>query len=307
LEVKNFLGVYGHVIIDYIIEVPKLPEPNTSIQIDESKTFFGGTGANLARLASHMGVKTALASFVGQDFPNEYFKVLKKGRVDITELKRIDRYGTPKAWIFSDKQGNQCAIVDQGPMKKIKNLPLLTRAAKQSNWVHFGTGKPEYYLKIVRMAVDENRMVAIDPSQEIHYVYNAQNLRKMMNYSDIFFGNESEVTKASKMLRVDGVKGLLRRVPTVVETKGASGSFVHEFDGTTKIPAIKPSKIVDYTGAGDAYRAGFYAGLNHDLDYVRCAALGSSVASFVLEVVGTQTILPTYRKVFTRAKRTGLF
>ena len=74
----NFLGVFGHVNIDYIMNVTKLPEPNTCIQVDNVRKYYGGTGANIAMLASSLGVKTALASFVGSDFPEDFNTILMK-------------------------------------------------------------------------------------------------------------------------------------------------------------------------------------------------------------------------------------
>ncbi len=307
MAVKRFLGVYGHVNLDYIIDVERLPRPNTSIQIERERIYFGGTGGNVARLAAAMGVSTALSSFVGEDFPVAYEVALRKSGVDVTEVMRVAEYGTPRVWIFSDPRGNQMAVVDQGPMRIATKLPLLTATALRSKHVHFCTGRPEYYVKVAREAARAGKMISLDPAQEIHYVYTAKTLRQMIRYTDIFFGNEKEVAKAAGMLNVDGGRGLLKHVRVIVETRGGKGSLVHEKDGTGKIPAIKPRKLVDFTGAGDAYRAGFYAGLSRGFDFVRSAVLGSSASSFALEAKGTQTVLPTYEQVLSRAKKSGAF
>ena len=68
---RNYLGVFGHVNIDLIMELPKLPEPNTSIEVDTKRMYYGGTGANIARWAAKLGVPTSLASFVGRDRSEE--------------------------------------------------------------------------------------------------------------------------------------------------------------------------------------------------------------------------------------------
>jgi len=307
LAVRHFLGVYGHVNLDYIIEVSRLPRPNTSIQIEREQTYFGGTGANVARLAATMGVDTALASFVGEDFPDSYVTALRDSGVDISDVMRVENYATPRVWIFSDPRGNQMAVVDQGPMRIAEKLPLLTETALMADWVHFCTGRPEYYVKVAREASKAGKSISLDPAQEIHYVYTAKTLRSMVRHADLFFGNEKEVAKAAKMMQVTGARGLLRHVEAVIETKGGKGSLVHEKDGTTAVPAIKPRKLVDYTGAGDAFRSGFYAGLSRGHDMAVCAILGSSASSFALEAKGTQTILPTYHQVLMRAKKSKAF
>jgi len=305
MAVKNFLGVYGHVNLDYIIDVRRLPEPNTSIQIERERTYFGGTGANVARRSSCMGVKTALASFVGEDFPVDYAEALRKSGVDISEVRQVKGHMTPKVWIFSDGEGNQMAVVDQGPMRHTVGLPVMLKTALSSEWVHFCTGSPEYYVKVARRATAAGKKISLDPAQEIHYVYTPRTLGQMMRRVNLFFGNEKEVAKAARMLRLKNKRGLLRYVDAVIETRGRKGASVHEMDGTTDVPAIKPRRIVDVTGAGDAFRAGFYAGLSRGMDYRQSAVIGSASASFALEAKGTQTVLPTYGQVLKRARGSG--
>jgi len=307
LAVKQFLGVYGHVNLDYIIDMRRLPRPNTSIQIERERIYFGGTGGNVARLSAMMGVSTALASFVGKDFPKDYEDALRESGVDISGVMKVADYATPRVWIFSDPRGNQMAVVDQGPMRIAAELPVNATTALESEWVHFCTGRPEYYAKVAREAAKEGKFISLDPAQEIHYVYTARTLREMILHADLLFGNRNEIAKAAKMLRVGGARGLLRQVHAVIETRGSKGCLLHQEDGITEIPAIKPRRLVDYTGAGDAFRAGFYAGLSRRHDLVVCAILGSSASSFALEAKGTQTVLPTYRQVLDRARKSKAF
>jgi len=57
--------------MDHIVTLRRLPRPNTSIEILGRRRSFGGTAGNLTRAAARLGVKTALASFVGEDFPSD--------------------------------------------------------------------------------------------------------------------------------------------------------------------------------------------------------------------------------------------
>src|SRR2546428_9532645 len=98
----NFLGVFGHVILDYIANLERLPESNTSVQIIDRQRFFGGTGGNIARIAARLGVPTALASFVGEDFPPEYRDALVADGGDLADLRVVPGTSTPTAWILTD-------------------------------------------------------------------------------------------------------------------------------------------------------------------------------------------------------------
>jgi len=305
--VRNYLGAFGHVVMDHIITLRRLPRPNTSIEILGRRRSFGGTAGNLTRASARLGVKTALASFVGEDFPSDYREALRKDGVDLTDLRAIRGATTPTAWIFSDSAGNQMAIIDQGPMKEGVRLPILRHSVVDVELVHLGTGRPQYYARIARLAAERDRTIAFDPSQEIHYVYTPRLFRALLRHTTYFFGNEAEITQAKRFLRVTSTEGLLRFAPVVVVTLGSRGSVVHTRDGKIRIPRVRPTRVADVTGAGDAYRAGFYAGLSRGLDLRRCGILGSSVASFVVESQGTQTHLPTWTQAVQRARKYASF
>jgi len=305
--VKNFLGAFGHVAMDYIVSLRRLPTPNTSIEILDRQRYFGGTAGNLARAAARLGVKVSLASFVGADFPPDYRQALAKEGVDTNDLRTIARANTPTAWVFSDPKGNQMAVVDQGPMKDAGRLPLLRHSVQDVDLVHLGTGRPEYYLRIAKLASALRKIIAFDPSQEIHYVYTSRLFRELLRRSTYFFGNEAEIVRARRLARVTSTEGLLRAAEVVVVTLGSRGSVIYSRDGRIRIPRVRPRKVVDVTGAGDAYRAGFYAGLSRGLDLRRCGILASAVASFVVEKKGTQSNLPTWSQVLGRARHHATF
>jgi len=305
--VKNFLGAFGHVAMDYIVSLRRLPTPNTSIEILDRQRYFGGTAGNLARAAARLGVKVSLASFVGADFPPDYRQALAKEGVDTNDLRTIARANTPTAWVFSDPKGNQMAVVDQGPMKDAGRLPLLRHSVQDVDLVHLGTGRPEYYLRIAKLASALRKTIAFDPSQEIHYVYTSRLFRELLRRSTYFFGNEAEIVRARRLARVTSTEGLLRAAEVVVVTLGSRGSVIYSRDGRIRIPRVRPRKVVDVTGAGDAYRAGFYAGLSRGLDLRRCGILASAVASFVVEKKGTQSNLPTWSQVLGRARHHATF
>ena len=307
MAVRNFLGVFGHVVLDHILSVPTLPVPDRTVRVLARHRTFGGTGGNIARIAARLGVPTALASFVGEDFPDDYRSALKASGVDLRDLRSVRGYGTATVWIFSDPKGNQTAVVDQGPMAHASKFALLTHAVTSSRVVHLGTGRPEYYRRVAALAERLGKVIAFDPSQEIHYVYTAASFLGLLRRADYFFGNEPEVLAALRFARLRRSRDLLRYVDVVVRTRGERGSEVMAADGTTPIPALRPRRVVDVTGAGDAYRAGFYAGLHRGYDPVRCAFLGSSVASFVVEAAGTQTNIPTWDDALARASRHAQF
>ena len=307
MALRNYVGVFGHVVLDHILTVPRLPRPDTSVAIVDQKRYFGGTAGNLARAAARLGVRTSLAAFVGPDFPADYRTALQKEGVDLRDLRAVSGRSTPEAWVFSDGRGHQMTIIDQGPWTDGVRLPVLRHSVQDVELVHIGTGRPAYYARIAALAKELGRPIAFDPSQEITYVYDRRSFRTLFRKATYFFGNESEIAQAMRFMGAASVRGLLGPVEAVVMTRGARGSVVTTREGKVSIPAIRPRRVVEITGAGDAYRAGFYAGLSRGFDLRRCGLLGSAVASFVVEQKGTQTNLPTWTETVGRARRQAAF
>ena len=86
-------------------------------------------------------------------------------------------------------------------------------------------------------------------------------------------------------------------VPTVIVTLGAKGVFVSQAAGATLIPALKV-KVVDTTGAGDAFCGGFAAGLvKFNGDILAAARFGNVVAGLSVTKFGTAPSMPKAREI----------
>lgn len=290
---SNFVGVFGHVVLDHLLRVPRLPRPGLTVPVERHIVTFGGTAGNVARVAGHLGVPVALASFVGEDFPDDYRQALAGEGVDLGDLRAVPGFPTPQAWILNGPREEQAVLIDQGPMAHGPEFELQEHAVRDSSWIHLGTGQPAYYRRVAELAKDLGKSIAFDPSQEIHYMYHGKDLRALMRAADIFFGNDLEVKRALELLGLERPRDLLTLVDTVVWTRGSKGSTILVQGETKTIPSV-PAKVADVTGAGDAYRAGFYGGLHRGWDLERCGRLGAVVASFILEGHGPQANLPTW-------------
>jgi sugar/nucleoside kinase (ribokinase family) len=106
---------------------------------------------------------------------------------------------------------------------------------------------------------------------------------------DVLFANEDEVTL------LFGARAFDQAVPAVEETgllaaltRGAAGSVVVSSSGPSPVPAAPVGRVVDTTGAGDLFAAGFLYGLTHGMDPERCAGLGSLCAAEVISHLGAR-------------------
>lgn len=297
---RNFLAVYGHVALDYIVSVERLPKPNTFVEIFEERRYFGGTGGNLARLAGALGVPTALAAFVGERFPEDYRAVLEDVGVDLSDLIAVPGEQTPAVWMLSDPKGNQVGFTNQAAMRGADRRPLLTHALETSEIVHVGTGRWKTALRILAAARAKGKQLTFDPAQEIHYVWSRAILPRALRALDYFFSNEEELRVALHYLGCRRPTDLLERTRVLVTTQGRRGSRILTAEERHVIGSVRPRRIVDPTGAGDGYRAGMYAGLARGLELELCGWFGAAAAAFALEGVGAQAVVPTWEAVLGR-------
>ncbi len=292
--VEPYLCIYGHAALDLIMSLERFPEPNTSVDVLEKRRYFGGTGANMAAIAASLGVPTALCTYVGSDFPSDFRSFLESRKVDLRDLVKVDGYETPAVWIVSNRSHEQIAYVYQGPMRDMDHFPLRMSTVESAKIVHISTGRPEYYLRLMAECRKRNKEISFDPAQEIHHIWSHETFKRALPLCDVFFANENELRTAMRYLGLTSPEEITSVVKVFINTRGKQGSVLCSPGGRWKIPAAQPKIITDTTGAGDAFRAGFYAGRYRGYALQECAALGSSTASFIIEEKGSVTNIPTW-------------
>lgn len=296
-----FLTVYGHVCLDQILSLESFPEPNTSVDIREKHRYYGGTGANIATAAAALGVPTALVSYVGPDLPADFRQFMESKGVDLSEVVTVDGYETSTVIVVTSAAQDQIAYVYQGPMRDMGRFELRTAAARASRYVHISTGRPEYYLPLMLECRRLGKDVSFDPAQEIHHIWDRETFRRALPLASRFFGNRNELRTAMRYMDAGRPEDLLAAVPEVITTRGKDGTLAFTGHGSWSVPVARPSAVVDPTGAGDAFRAGYYAGRYRGHDLLESMAYGNAAASFVLEAAGAVTNLPTWEMVEGRA------
>ena len=298
---KPFLSVYGHVSIDQIITVDEFPRPNTSVDALEKTSRLGGISTNISVRASTMGLPTAVCAFVGSDFPKDFEKFMRDSGAIMNEFIKIDEQDTSTAFIVNNSKMDQTVCFLQGAQGCASAHGIeLIKNAERSEAVHFSTGDPDYYIGLMRKLKGKTK-ITFDPAQEIRDKWIDGRFQTALELSDRFFCNEHEAKAAMDYLKIDSLSEIKKEL--VVCTKGAKGSEAY-FDGKKlDIPVIKSKKVVDPTGAGDAFRAGFYAGIHRKYTTAESLIIASAAASFAVEAVGSLSNIPTWEMVLERADK----
>ncbi len=299
----DFLAVYGHTAIDHIVRVADGLPSHGAIAELPFESFLGGNAANIAAMAASLGVPVALASLVGEDFPAEHVEHLSSLGVDTGELVRSADHSTPVCYLLTGPDHRQEGFMTRGCPAPAEGSGMQLGPLDGSRYVHITTGHPSYHIQIARRARELGRPVAFDPGQGLSCRWDGEGFLEMVGLVDLLFLSEGEASLAMEFASVGSHEGLLDVVPAVVVTRGVKGAVMLSRDGMVEGPAIEPSRFEDPTGAGDAFRGGYYAGLWRELPPRECLLLGAAAASFVVEGRGAQANLPTFEEA---AKRAGL-
>jgi sugar/nucleoside kinase (ribokinase family) len=109
------------------------------------------------------------------------------------------------------------------------------------------------------------------------------------DHVDLIFGNEDEVFRLFQVANFEDAVTRLRATRTLAcMTRGAKGAVVVDGSTTTEVPAAPVAKVVDTTGAGDLFAAGFLYGFTHGRDLVGCAKVGALAAAEIIGHMGAR-------------------
>jgi adenosine kinase len=128
---------------------------------------------------------------------------------------------------------------------------------------------------------------AADPSQQLAWSDGAM-VRELVDGATYLFSNDYESALIHSKTGWDAEQ-VRERVQVRVTTHGKDGVVVETRDGERiEVPVVPAVEVIDPTGVGDAFRAGFLAGVSEGLPLERCAQVGCLLATHVIETMGPQ-------------------
>jgi adenosine kinase len=286
--------VTGSVAFDHIMDFPGrfkdhiLPDKvhmlSVSFLVDNLKKVRGGCAANIAYNLALLGERPKMVATVGDDFA-EYRAWLEERGVDTSGTRVIEGDFTASCFITTDLDDNQITGFYTGAMKAAGSLSLLDLLA-EGDAVIISPNDPGAMVNYPKECRERGAAWVYDPGQQIVRL-SGEELLDGVSGARCVIGNDYEMAMIQEKTGRDA-EALLELSETVVVTRGEQGSTIMTRDGQVDVPAAKARRVLDPTGAGDAYRAGLLRGLvrgNAPEQYGRVAALA---AVYAVEEYGTQ-------------------
>ncbi len=285
------ITVTGSLAFDHIMDFPgkfsdhimpdKIHKLNLSFYLETFKKQKGGTAGNIAYNLSLFEIPVGILGVAGSDF-NEYHDFLKTAGIDTSGIKIIEDETTASAFIMTDLADNQIAGFYPGAIKNADSLSL-KNLNYQPSYTVIAPDNPEAMVKFAKECQELRFPFMFDPGMQLPRLTDDQ-LQNGIKGADILIGNDYEMELIRQRIKD---QNLLGSVKVIITTLGEKGSTIQTKDQTLQIPAAKPDQVLDPTGAGDAFRAGFLAGYSKGLDLKICGQMGSVAACYAIEKYGT--------------------
>ncbi|HVO83984.1 MAG TPA: carbohydrate kinase family protein [Syntrophobacteria bacterium] len=286
--------ISGSLAYDRIMDFPGkfadhiLPEKihilNVCFLVNGLEEKFGGTAGNIAYSLALLGERPLIVATAGRDF-DRYEQRLRQYDLPLAGIRRIEEELTAGAYITTDQADNQITGFNPGAMKHPARFQLdgVDPAQTLAIVAPGNLQDMQTYSKAFR---EVGIPYICDPGQNIP-AFSGDQLLAMLTGSAILISNDYELEMIGKKTGLDKA-GLLGRTKAIITTFGEKGSVVATAEREAAIPAVRVERVLDPTGAGDAYRAGLIKGLVSGQPLEEAARVGATCASFAVEHHGTQ-------------------
>lgn len=290
---KNIL-VVGSIAYDHVMhfdgDFKDVMMPNhysLAVTATNRIVSYGGCGGNIAYNLKLLGESPLMIGVAGNDF-ERYKKRFFNLKIDASNVIETENHLTSAAFICTDNQENQITFFDAGAMAVSDTPSLKTLDYKKIGYAIIAPDNPVRMMKTARECSELGIPFIFDPAQEIPFL-KEKDMVWAINKCNLLVVNDYEADLLAKKLHL--TKPELQATPeNYIETHGPKGcTIISKKMGTHYVRAVQPSKIVDPTGCGDAFRAGVLMGLRRGLPIEKAGRAGALIATYNLENAGTQT------------------
>jgi ribokinase len=280
----------GHVNWDVTLRVDALPNPDGEARIDSQHRSGGGSAANVAVALSGMDFDTGLVGSVGDDDNGLLARrELDEAGVDCTHLLESEENETTTKYLIVDERGEVMVLGNEGANEAVTPADVNPEYVRRANHLHLTSQRPDTAAELARIATEAGVSVSFDPGRRLA----ERDFGAALAYSDVMFLNDREARTILDSDLEHPSSELHGRV--VVIKHGEAGAQVDTPEASYDHPGFD-ADVVDTTGAGDAFAAGFLAVLlreggvlGPDADYERALEFANACGALAAMEEGART------------------
>ncbi|MEK7177929.1 MAG: PfkB family carbohydrate kinase, partial [Patescibacteria group bacterium] len=247
--------------------------------------------------------KVKLLGSVGKD-GKEFINFFKKNKIDAAGVIVDKELYTSAGSVITDTKNNQIWGFYYGAAEKIPYTDF-NNMNKETDLLVISANHKNSFLYFQRETIKNKIPYLYDPGMTLTWISDKDLKEGVMNCRYLV-GNDYEIAMILKRLKKT-VQEIAKYGVNVITTLGEEGVRYEENVGNKNfcsvlVKSFKVKKMIDPTGAGDAWRGGFVAGLLNGNTIKDCLKLGNVMASFAIEKYGTVNHRPTKKEIEKRMK-----
>jgi len=286
---------FGGLNVDKLFKANKIANAEEESFIKDCEEACGGSAANTIVGLARLGCKVGFIGKVADDREGKMLvRDFCKEGVDTSGIIRVKRGRSGTVMGFVDEKGERALYVDPGVNDTIKFNKINMEYAFQTRFLHLTSFVGEKSFQTQKRLVEvlpQTVKLSLDPGEL--YARKSAMLEPIIEKTFVLMPNLNELELLTR--KADYRKGadvLLKKGMEIVAVKlGAKGCYVTDGRESHNVEPFKV-KVVDTTGAGDAFCAGFLYGLISGKSLYECGRLGNFVASRCIMKMGARLGLP---------------
>jgi len=289
---------YGEVAIDFIIRTERIVNLDDKIWAKNYVRQLGGVTCNFCVGLSRLDKRAAFMGAVGDDQDGEEIRTsLESEGVNTSALRTIPQKGSPVNYIITAEGGTR--LILQSPNMtgtQLKPSDITRDAVPKCRVFHTSAIVPDTAAKIASLSKEAGAMISFDLERHVAEMGN-ERIEPLLKLTDILFTASESLEPLGLDENPNSLNRLLNTGPKVVILKkGSEGATVITNEKRVAVGAYEV-EVVDSTGAGDAFAAGFISGVLEGASWTEAAVLGNAVAAMKCTKMGAQAGLPTRDQV----------
>lgn len=275
----------------------------------QTRECSGGSAANTLAAIASLGGKAAFIGKVRDDQLGQIFAHdMRAVGVHYDTLPATEGLATARCMIFVTPDGQRTMNTFIGASAHISTADIeeaLIRDAEITYAEGYLWDQPhakEAIREALRIARSHGRKVAFTLSDTFCVERHRDEFLELTTSLDLLFANEKELLSLCETTDIeDAIARIQGACPVVALTMSEKGSRIVTAQEVIPIPPQKVSRVVDSTGAGDLYAAGFLYGMTHGWELKDCGDLASRCAAEIIQQVGARAMRPLKELVKNKA------
>lgn len=278
-----------------LIDDAKLQQINTKFSQMKTHLATGGSAGNAILGLACLGAGTGFIGKVGNDHYGDFFrKNLQKNNIE-DNLLTSEQLPSGVASTFISQDGERTFGTYLGAAASLKAEDLTLEMFKGYAYLFiegYLVQDHEMILHAIELAKEAGLQICLDMASYNIVENDLEFFSLLINkYVDIVFANEEEAKAFTGEEPEEALRVIAKKCSIAIVKVGANGSYIRKGTEEIKVSAIPVEKVLDTTGAGDYFAAGFLYGLTCGYSLEKCAKIGSILSGNVIQVIGT-TISP---------------